>query len=1160
MIQPTPRHIAVAGLTAVLLFVSALAFGQAPAATPAASSPSVGLETANSSDTTSSAGAASAAAIEARMKAVETDGSLAAPDKKTVLETLRQALEFTRAADSWSRKSADIAEVVKNIPTRLTAIKQELAQPTDVGVTDIASTATADQLEQLTVLAETDLAAAQKKAADLRAELSARGTRRASLPKQVTSAKESLEKLGGDTPAAPPSDASSGMAEAGSLLASARRNALQAELAAYEKELAVYDSLTELQSLEADRAARKVEIAQAALTRLRDALAQKRRTEADDAVRAARQARLDAASTSPVLRKLAEENERLAQRRVGLDGLNASIEKTQTEFNNTRQLQSRVQLMMDYLKKRVNAVGNTQAVGLLLRKTLAELPDVADLRSRSNARAEMIIKAQSELLDIDDQRSDLPHLVIQTSEALTGSGTGKAGSSIEYAARELLIQRRTLLDSLSSDLNTWFGALVDLDSLERQVIDQHKAASSYIGQRVLYVQSAAPIGPAEMHRAISNLTALFSPALWRELAGILRGDAKARLDLYLPAMFLLPCLLYYRRRMKKQVASIGEAVLSGGQKTAREGFRALLLTVLIAAPVPAFLYFLAWRMTEAPETGGAGAKAIGAGLRLAATFYLHMYAVQRICMPKGVAEAYLGWSPKRLRLLVRNVKWLLPFTVLVTFQIAALNALAGPTHSQAPGRPVFLMFMVALTIFCRNVFHPSKGVLAGWLEANPGGWVARTRHAWFGLLVGLPVVFMVAAALGYYYTAAVLMGRVMKSALIIFWAFLLREMLLQWVVIAWRSLAQFQAWRQMNAATPEMVEETKARTQVEASALSGRLRRLITMVIGAATVLVLYVHWVEVLPALHMFDRVELWTYTGKVTETITAADGTVRAQTVEKLLPVTLGSLVLAIAVFILTISAARNIPSLLEITVLRRLSIDSGLQYALTTVCRYTISVAGCIMMFQLLGVTWASVQWLAAAVTVGLGFGLQEIFANFVSGLIILFERPIRVGDTITIGDISGTVARVHIRATTIRGWDGKDLIVPNKQIITGNLLNWTLSDSMTRLEFPVAVEYGNDPEKVRSLLLEVADSHPKVLQKPKPAANFMGFGDGALTFKLFAYVADMADRSIVTTEINTQILSRFASAGIAIATARQTLHILTSSDNPAGEDRPNEARKP
>ena len=186
------------------------------------------------------------------------------------------------------------------------------------------------------------------------------------------------------------------------------------------------------------------------------------------------------------------------------------------------------------------------------------------------------------------------------------------------------------------------------------------------------------------------------------------------------------------------------------------------------------------------------------------------------------------------------------------------------------------------------------------------------------------------------------------------------------------------------------------------------------------------------MPALSVLNHVELW------------ASGLATTDPDAGPLWVTLADLILALGIFGFTWFAGRNLPGLLEIAVLQKLPLDAGARYAASSVTRYAIMVVGVAIGMRQFGVGWQSVQWLVAAMTVGLGFGLQEIFANFVSGMILLFERPARVGDTVTIGDITGTVTKIQIRATTILDWDNKELIVPNREFVTGNLVNWTLSN--------------------------------------------------------------------------------------------------------------------
>ena len=151
-------------------------------------------------------------------------------------------------------------------------------------------------------------------------------------------------------------------------------------------------------------------------------------------------------------------------------------------------------------------------------------------------------------------------------------------------------------------------------------------------------------------------------------------------------------------------------------------------------------------------------------------------------------------------------------------------------------------------------------------------------------------------------------------------------------------------------------------------------------------------------------------------------------------MVPVTLADAGLAVIIAVITVISTKRFPALLEIGVLQHLKMDPGGRYAATTLSRYVIAAVGTILFFGTIGASWSQIQWLVAALGVGIGFGLQEIVANFISGMIILFERPIRVGDTVTVGDTDGVVTRIQIRATTIRNWDGKELLVPNKEFIT------------------------------------------------------------------------------------------------------------------------------
>ena len=240
-------------------------------------------------------------------------------------------------------------------------------------------------------------------------------------------------------------------------------------------------------------------------------------------------------------------------------------------------------------------------------------------------------------------------------------------------------------------------------------------------------------------------------------------------------------------------------------------------------------------------------------------------------------------------------------------------------------------------------------------------------------------------------------------------------------------------------------------------------------------------------------------------------------------------------------TIAAVRNLPGILELTLLPYLPVDAGARYATTTLARYVSAAVGGLAAAGAAGYTFDQMQWLFATMGIGLGFGLQEIFGNFVSGLILLFERPIRVGDIITLDNTTGVVTKIRIRATTITDWDRREYVVPNRDLITGRLLNWTLTDQVNRIVIPVGVAYDADTDEARRILLQVADDHPLILQEPGPMATLEGFGDSALNLVLRCYLPNLEQRLTVIHELYTTIHRTLKEKGVDVAFPQLDVHI-------------------
>ncbi|HSB78319.1 MAG TPA: mechanosensitive ion channel domain-containing protein [Candidatus Methylomirabilis sp.] len=222
--------------------------------------------------------------------------------------------------------------------------------------------------------------------------------------------------------------------------------------------------------------------------------------------------------------------------------------------------------------------------------------------------------------------------------------------------------------------------------------------------------------------------------------------------------------------------------------------------------------------------------------------------------------------------------------------------------------------------------------------------------------------------------------------------------------------------------------------------------------------------------------------------------------------------------------------------------LHLTRGLPYAVSSLLNYVIMALGFLLGLGALGLDLTKVTVLAGALGVGIGFGLQGVVNNFISGLILLFERPMHVGDTVEVADLSGEVSRIGIRASTVRTGGGAEIIVPNSQFVTERLTNWTLSDRLRRIELPVGVNYGASPKDVIALLEAVARAHPDVLQNPTPRAYFTGFGESSINFELHAWTGKFGQWFQIRSELATAVYDSACTAGMTFPFPQREVRIL------------------
>ncbi len=255
-----------------------------------------------------------------------------------------------------------------------------------------------------------------------------------------------------------------------------------------------------------------------------------------------------------------------------------------------------------------------------------------------------------------------------------------------------------------------------------------------------------------------------------------------------------------------------------------------------------------------------------------------------------------------------------------------------------------------------------------------------------------------------------------------------------------------------------------------------------------------------------------------------------------------TLWMLVYLVFFSVLLVFAASRINRIVAYRILANSRIDLGVRIAIGSIVKYALLTIGFVIILQTAGIDLSSITILFGALGVGIGFGLQNITNNFVSGLIILFERPIKVGDRIEVSGIAGDVVDISMRATTIVTNDNISIIVPNSEFISSTVINWSHTDRNVRFNFPVGVSYREDPLKIRDLLLDIALDHPGILKEPRPDVLFTEYGDSALMFNLRVWTSEYVNRpGVLKSQLYYEISRRFREAGVEIPFPQRDIHI-------------------
>lgn len=830
------------------------------------------------------------------------------------------------------------------------------------------------------------------------------------------------------------------------------------------------------------------------------------------------------ALVSPIARAEARENERMAMSLAAVvakrDSLLAELDRQQGLLN---RLKARVENDDAKFRGRV-----TPEVAELLRKRLSDFPDEQELMRR--VRELRVMRSDLDLdrvllLDGLDALADPNRFAVSVAMA-----AGLDGPQAEPVVEELVRVYEARLDQFGQPLlaavNEELQTLATLIDVDLALATLSKRYRELVLRETLWIRDVRAFKPGFLGRTITETGELFRPSRWLGLLEAF-GDAAVQRPLALLFGVSFPlAMLALRQRIAARIVLSGVRVTRPSTDHFRETIVCLLLAFLhgatLAVPVLVFGSLLA-----DVRIGNDFATIVGRNSEMAAWYLLWLGTIYSIVRPEGLAERHFRW-PQTTRRAIRAAMIPLLVTVPIGFMDRMCNA--GALDLPDAGRLFYGVLPLCFIVTGYILLNPVKGLFASTIVDQPDSRVAQAP--WLPLLIvtGILITVGILSVAGWYATILLLQRVLILSIMFIAVLMIARELLLR--LLTCRQRVQVLALRRQEAEGEDITEQ-----EVNLETLSGQTQGAIGFTVFVLLATGLWFLWSPVLPALQFGDGIVLWS---RAIESLVAnEDGALVQTTIAQ--PITLRDVGAAVFTIGFAMYAARHIPYLLGLLLLDRFRVGVGNRYAAVQIVRWAIGFGGLAAGVAMLGVTWDSVQWLAAGFTVGLGFGLQEIFANFISGIIILFEQPVRVGDMVTVGGTTGRITTVRMRSTAITDWDNKVLMVPNKMLITQEVINWSQGETSIRVVLAVGVSYGEDPEKVAAILLDAGRAAPHVLEEPEPTVNFNGFGESSMNFELRVFIPT-TDRLVETrTWINTDVKRRFDEAGVTIPFPQRDIRV-------------------
>ncbi len=1049
-------------------------------------------------------------------------------EKQSLVDTYQQTINLLNSSHEYVKQGRQYQQLMEDYPYKASDLRSKIKdfKPSDYPTADAWSRKRLEQELALRVSQQLEL---KKQSSTIQGQLNKTESQLSGFNQNIDSYRKSLTTTQQKLDQLQFSSGNDKLSQAVQIKTQVQQTALNNQIQMLELEQLSASNRSELSRLALELISLESKALDSYIIELQKQLNLKRREESEAAIAKGQAITKDKEITSPLLQKAIDHNNDLSRQ---LANLTDKIENTLSTQDDVISKLDEIDYAVSNIKEQVEWLKVSSAFGENLRNRLKQLPTSPPLQPVEEA----IVQTRLNKYKYQQERDQLKNFE-QELKALQKQSKQPLNLAQKETLSQLLTVRQGLLTQLLSISETYIYEQAKLkvaySRMNAKLGDIQEVAVQYLFW-VPNVKAIDTVFPMELGLALAWS---FSPENWLQIPRAFYEIIGNLLFLYLIGAALLLYLWYFANHfftpyLARTAGKVGNVTKDKYIYT----FNNLLLSLLLALPLPTLMYAIsqilvaAWNFPFAQN--------LGVLLAYLSRLVLFFMIIKNLCRPNGLFTAHFKWQPERVKRVYSYIRTLF-FIGLPLHAVYLFSYQYQELHIYSTlGRLAFCGQNLLLAWFYWSLYKEKLPLTYKNSERKDPHLL---HHVLWPLLALAQIIGLGLTLFGYFYTANSLLNQIEFSVMLGLGFLLTYYLIHRWMFLQKRRLAFDRAKaRRAEILAERQKEEGEDITSSEAQldnieepiidleTISAQSLGLLRTVLSLSFTMSLIFVWSQIYTAFSFLDAVTIWNVSG-------SSNG------VSTLDPISLKDMLFALFTLTISVVVVKNLPGALELLVLQHLDLTPGTGFAITTITKYMVIIIGILTGAGFLGIDWSKTQWLVAALTVGLGFGLQEIFANFVSGLIILFEKPIRIGDTVTIRDLTGTIAKIKTRATTLVDWDKREIIVPNKAFITEDFINWSLSDPITRVITRVGVAYGSDTYKVTQLLMEATEQCSLVLKTPLPEVFFVGFNNSTLEFEIRAYVNDMGHRMPMTHELHCAINRTFEENKITIAFPQMDIHV-------------------